>query len=122
MYCPECRTEYREGFTECADCHVTLVDVLPDEETEHEEDGRFVNLLETDSPTDIALVRSLLDSGDIEYYVEGEIMKTVQPYAQPAILYVAEEDVERAREILKDCKLNYVAPLVRLGKKNKHHA
>lgn len=26
MFCPECKTEYREGFTECADCGVSLID------------------------------------------------------------------------------------------------
>ena len=28
-WCPKCRSEYREGFTECADCRVALVDELP---------------------------------------------------------------------------------------------
>lgn len=28
-FCPICKMEYREGVTECADCHVALVDVLP---------------------------------------------------------------------------------------------
>ena len=32
MYCPECGVEYRAGFTECADCHVPLVEKLPDPE------------------------------------------------------------------------------------------
>jgi len=31
MYCPECRAEYREGFTECSDCRVPLVAALPAE-------------------------------------------------------------------------------------------
>jgi hypothetical protein len=31
MYCPVCKAEYREGFTECADCHVMLVLRLPEE-------------------------------------------------------------------------------------------
>ena len=26
MYCPQCAAEYRPGFTECSDCHVTLVE------------------------------------------------------------------------------------------------
>ncbi|MCR4890750.1 MAG: hypothetical protein K5989_00995 [Lachnospiraceae bacterium] len=30
MICPECGTEYREGFTECAYCHIPLVDALPE--------------------------------------------------------------------------------------------
>lgn len=29
MYCPQCRAEYREGFTRCSDCQVELVEVLP---------------------------------------------------------------------------------------------
>jgi hypothetical protein len=29
MVCPQCRTEYRPGFAECADCRVPLVDALP---------------------------------------------------------------------------------------------
>src|SRR6476469_493824 len=29
LWCPECRSEYREGFTKCADCGVALVAVLP---------------------------------------------------------------------------------------------
>ena len=32
MICPKCETEYIEGFSECADCHVDLVDALPEEE------------------------------------------------------------------------------------------
>ena len=38
-WCPECRTEYREGYSICADCHVPLVDELhdlPDMESELE--------------------------------------------------------------------------------------
>ena len=29
MWCPSCRTEYREGISRCADCGTDLVDVLP---------------------------------------------------------------------------------------------
>ena len=29
MFCPICKTEYRPGFSECADCHVALVEKLP---------------------------------------------------------------------------------------------
>jgi hypothetical protein len=29
MWCPKCRSEYREGFSECADCGVALVAALP---------------------------------------------------------------------------------------------
>lgn len=29
MFCPECRAEYRPGFTHCTDCDVDLVTELP---------------------------------------------------------------------------------------------
>ena len=29
MFCPECKAEYRQGFTQCADCDVELVTELP---------------------------------------------------------------------------------------------
>jgi len=31
MWCPQCKTEYREGFFKCADCHVPLIEHLPPE-------------------------------------------------------------------------------------------
>jgi hypothetical protein len=29
MFCPNCRAEYRPGFTKCSDCEIDLVEVLP---------------------------------------------------------------------------------------------
>jgi hypothetical protein len=34
MFCPECRAEYRPGFTRCADCDVDLVQELHAESSE----------------------------------------------------------------------------------------
>jgi hypothetical protein len=31
MFCPKCRSEYREGFTTCSDCGIPLVHELPPE-------------------------------------------------------------------------------------------
>jgi len=44
MICPECKAEYREGFTRCADCDVELVRELPKDAIEMRkigEDGPF---------------------------------------------------------------------------------
>lgn len=40
-WCPKCKAEYREGFTECSTCKVPLVDTLP-EENEVLEREKFV--------------------------------------------------------------------------------
>ena len=34
MYCPECKGEFRDGFTSCNKCGVDLVDELPSPETD----------------------------------------------------------------------------------------
>ena len=31
MFCPNCRAEYRAGFTRCADCGAELVELIPPE-------------------------------------------------------------------------------------------
>ncbi len=41
-WCPKCKSEYREGITECADCKVPLVDELPpDRENPYSEEAQM---------------------------------------------------------------------------------
>jgi hypothetical protein len=35
MFCPICKSEYRQGFKACSDCHVDLVDELPVVDSPH---------------------------------------------------------------------------------------
>ncbi len=72
-----------------------------------ENESTFVKVLETDSLTDIALIKSALDDQDVRYFLQGENMKFVRP-VDPVILMVAREDVETVRELLKPLKLSYV--------------
>jgi hypothetical protein len=61
MFCPQCRAEYRPGFTHCTDCDVDLVEALPASETEVSKtlpSGSLEILWEGD---DLALFESLLD-------------------------------------------------------------
>ena len=112
MYCPECRSEYVEGVEECPDCNVGLVDELPPEESgdpqeEEDTDVRYVPLVRTFSPKDIAFIHSVLDGTEIRYYIRGEGLTHLRPLADPAILMVDEEAVEDARELLKDLPLSF---------------
>ena len=54
MYCPECRMEYREGFTECSDCHVPLLPgsapAEADAEAQFNPDIDLAVVLETNEP------------------------------------------------------------------------
>src|ERR1035438_4132308 len=72
MHCPRCLTEYREGFSECADCHVPLAPGLPPAvpTTQHEVD--LVTVLETSDPFVVNLGKATLEDGGIEYVVGGD--------------------------------------------------
>jgi hypothetical protein len=70
----------------------------------------FVKILETDSLSDIALIRSILDSEPVTYFLQGENMKFLRP-VEPVILMAAKEDAAKIIELLKPLKLNFSAML-----------
>ncbi len=70
MYCPECKSEYRPGFTRCKDCDVELVVELPVAAKQE-----FVDLVEVMSSGDAAqipLIKSILEAEEIPYLAQGE--------------------------------------------------
>jgi hypothetical protein len=105
MFCPICRSEYREGFTICAECDAQLVEELP---SEH--DPEFVDydeVLSTFNPADIALIKSILDATDIVYFFQGEHFGYMEPFALPTRLMVRKDQVQETTEILGDLKLSF---------------
>jgi hypothetical protein len=66
----------------------------------------FVKILETDSLTDIALLKSTLDAEGARYFLQGENMKFIRPI-EPAILMVAKEDEKKAVELLRPLNLSF---------------
>jgi hypothetical protein len=106
MFCPQCKSEYLNGITECADCRVPLVSVLAPE-PDHSTNG-YVRVLSTYNAADIAIVKSILDDAEIEYYFEGEGFNGVSPLIQPTVLYVLHDQEEEAREALRTVDLRYM--------------
>lgn len=79
MFCPICKTEYRPGFTKCADCGVALVEQLPpsgppgDENVPTDSDGREL-LWSGLSPKLYDAIRDALDTAGISHNdVEKEV-------------------------------------------------
>jgi|WetSurMetagenome_2_1015567.scaffolds.fasta_scaffold765089_2 hypothetical protein len=107
MFCPQCRTEYVEGVKECADCRVPLVKERPPEEPFTQPD--FEKILTTYNIADIAVIKSVLDSAGIHYVFDGENFNMLEQMVQPARLFVRADDVEAAKELLKDLTIKYVS-------------
>lgn len=114
MFCPECAAEYREGFTECADCRATLVVKRP-ERFQYPND-KFVSVFET---TDVALlpvIKSVLQSAEIPFFVRGDEAMGILPVGSfgsginyngrglGAAVVVHESWAEEAKALL--CSLN----------------
>jgi hypothetical protein len=72
MICPQCQAEYRQGFTVCADCAVSLVDALPSKSFPAESesgttDDPFCSFWQGDDPRIHAELCALLDDESIPH-------------------------------------------------------
>ena len=101
MYCPVCRAEYREGFFECTDCDVDLVEKL---EPIRKMPG-FVKMATIFREGNIAVIKASFDKTEIEYYFEGEQSHRLAPVPLAARLMVREDFRREAESILKDLEL-----------------
>ena len=80
MYCPQCRVEYRDGFTECSDCHVALLaGTPPSEQQAHPFDPALglVVVLESNDAIQVAMAKGLLEEAGIPFFVLGQIARLV---------------------------------------------
>jgi len=96
MFCPRCRAEYREGFVECSDCRVPLVGELPP--GKKKEYLEFVTVFSSNSPADIAVAKSILESAEMHFITQGE----GSPYPLPADIQVAKDDEPEAKKLLEE--------------------
>jgi hypothetical protein len=106
MFCPSCRTEYREGFTICKDCGIGLLAELPpsDEEPDADLDVAF----ETNDPNAIAAAEEMLTEAGIPFATEGEDGTDLFPFApgfnpmEPVQIEVPSERLNEARQLLDE--------------------
>jgi hypothetical protein len=105
LYCPQCKSEYRRGFDQCADCAVPLVYELPQESTPAPlsgPDADLVPVFSTYNPAEVMMVKSLLDAEGVVYNFQGELFKGSGVFIVPAMLFVAKADAQRVADILED--------------------
>jgi len=108
MICPECGSEYREGFTQCSDCDVALVEAVPDEDGEPEVE--LVKVFEATNAAVLPLVESVLLDANIEFMTKSEGLQDVFALGRfgmgsnnligPATIWVRKDDEAEARELV----------------------
>ncbi|UCG93070.1 MAG: DUF2007 domain-containing protein [candidate division WOR-3 bacterium] len=72
----------------------------------NKESDEFVELLKTRSQTEIAVIKSILDSASIKYYFVGKPLGKIYPtLTKPARLMVEKRKIETARKLLKESRI-----------------
>ncbi len=100
MFCPICKSEYREGFTLCDECTVKLVDELPEEKISQKEN--LIEIAASLQKSDVAIIKSILDAENIDYIFLHEALGSLYPIPETNKLLVPKKDQKRVKSILKD--------------------
>lgn len=109
MYCPECRSEYRDGFTECADCQIGLVAELAPPLADNEVEA--VPVYSTSDEATCALVQSILGAAGIEHFTTNQQAQDLfglgriggyNPLVGPVQILVANDRSEEAIQLIKE--------------------
>lgn len=111
MFCPECGSEYRDGYVHCRSCDVDLV-----EAPAREPDVALVKVYECGNAAIIPLVESLLADAGIEYMTKGEPIQDLFGLGRfgtnlsfvlgPVEFYVREDAATEARAVLASMELS----------------
>jgi hypothetical protein len=104
MICPECGSEYREGYVRCAACEVDLIEPRP-----VEPEVALVRVYESGNPALVPLFESMLADAGIEVLIKGEALQALfgagqlgagfNSVAGAVEFYVREDDADEARAI-----------------------
>ena len=98
-WCPQCGTEYREGFDRCSDCGAALVAEAPPAEAEVEYGPEWVAVGGYTTDDEARIAHGLLAGKGIPAAVVNRQV-VLYPFPQSdtaeVLLLVAPEDVERA--------------------------
>ncbi len=104
MFCPKCKAEYRDEFTECADCSISLVHELSTE-SEQKDNNAYVDLRElltTNDQGEIALFKSILENEGIPFVAQGDHSITIPAYGMTVRFLVPHDFLEQAKQLLDE--------------------
>lgn len=110
MICPECETEYREGFTHCSDCDVALVESLEEPalvpltiESSAELVGTLIEMLESEQ------IAYVIQAGTALPVLDGDEDAEDAPFPWRARIWVTPQKADEARAILDEIRAQIIA-------------
>ena len=108
MHCPQCLTEYREGFHECADCKVPLQPGGPPIRPASEHFPQMVAVLDTNDNFALVSAGAALDQAEIVYDIvpvadvpDGLKGSNPKWWVRPSRILVSIEDEADARTLVE---------------------
>ena len=101
-FCPECKTEYTEGVTVCADCQAALTPELPPEEAVAYVDWEVVHEI----PNEVIgnLIQGVLEDEGIDAVVrphEIGALAGIRFESEWGEILVHRDDLQQAKEIIQ---------------------
>ncbi len=114
MICPQCGTEYRQGFDKCFDCDVLLMDEREFQELQEREKAEreryrtmdIVRVRSVQGQPEADLLQSLLEANGIESFTRGRAVQSVHPFTMDGLgeirILVREEDADKARKVIEE--------------------
>ncbi len=103
MICPNCKTEYIRGVTQCAECEVPLVDALDSSAPKISDESGIVSVWEGNDPGECATIKGALEKAGIPVIDQEAAGHFIFPSMRPKTeIYVSSADVEGAKKVLLD--------------------
>ena len=114
MICPQCGTEYRQGFETCIDCGVLLIpekeyrelEGMRETERERYRNMDIVRVHSVQGQPEADLIQSLLEANSIESFTRGLAVQSVHPFTVNGLgeirILVREEDADKARSVIQE--------------------
>lgn len=102
MFCPHCRSEFREGFVRCEECDTDLIKELPPEPKRVYFKPTLI--FTTSNIHEAHFVKGILEANNVFAIIFDDHVSSLNPFLTNAVggikVAVAKSDLDDAKEVL----------------------